>query len=108
MGLMKPSTDREAITLILEGLEAKGCKVTQVADDTWNPDELTTVNSVSEAVDLVTGVDEAVVYLDLPEGAERDQTFAFFVLGNDPEEVLNDHGVSLSPYVDPIVEPWWS
>lgn len=104
---MKPSNDREAVTLILNGLTEKGCKVTEVCEDTWNRDDLTPVNSVQEAVDLVTGVDEAVVYLDLPTGAERDSTFIYFVLGNDPEEVACDYGVSLSPYIDPIVNPWW-
>lgn len=104
---MKPSNDREAITLILEGLTKAGCKVTEVCDDTWNKDVLTTVDSIEEAVNLVTGVDEAVVYLDLPAGAERESTFIYFVLGNEPEEVACDHGVSLSPYIDPIVTPWW-
>ena len=104
---MKPSNDREAITLILDGLTEKGCKVTQVADDTWNPDDLTDVSTVAEAVDLVCGVDEAVVYLDLPEGDENKSSFIYFVLGNDPEEVACDHGVNLSRYIDPIVNPWW-
>lgn len=105
---MKPSNDKEAITLILKGLTKAGCKVTSVCEDSWNPNDLTAVSSVTEAVDMVTRVDEAVVYLDLPEGAERESTFIYFVLGNDPEEVACDYGVSLSPYIDPIVEPWWS
>ena len=101
---MKPSNDREAISLILDGLTTAGCNVTRVADDTWNPEDQTDVTTVAEAVDLVCGVDEAVVYLDLPDGAE---THIYFVLGNDPEEVASDYGVSLSPYIDPIVNPWW-
>lgn len=105
---MKPSNDREAITLILEGLEKVGCKVTKVADDTWCPNELTGVSNVAEAVDLVCGVDEAVVYLDMPADAKREESFIFFVLGNDPEEVACDYGVSLMPYIDPIVNPWWN
>ncbi len=101
---VKPSNDREAVTLILEGLTKVGCKVTEVADDTWNPDDLTQVSTVAEAVDLVMGVDEAHVYLDLPNGKS---SFIYFVLGNDPEEVACDHGVNLSEFIDPIVEPWW-
>ncbi len=101
---MKPSNDREAITLILDGLTNVGCKVTSVGDDTWNPEETQEVSSVQEAVDLVTNVDEAIVYVDLPDGRT---SFIFFVLGNDPEEVACDHGVNLSEYIDPIVRPWW-
>lgn len=102
---MRPSNDREAITLILKGLTEVGCKVTEVCDDTYCPEELTPVNSIEEAVDLVTGVDEAVAYLDLPDGRS---SFIYFVLGNDPEEVACDHGVNLSEFIDPIVEPWWN
>ncbi len=101
---MKPSNDREAITLILDGLTNVGCKVTSVGDDTWNPEETQEVSSVQEAVDLVTNVDEAIVYVDLPDGRT---SFIFFVLGNDPEEVACDHGVNFSEYIDPIVRPWW-
>jgi hypothetical protein len=32
----------------------------------------------------------------------------YFVYGNDPEEVVCDHGVSLSPILDPLTESWWS
>lgn len=101
---MKPSNDREAIALILYGLEQRGCKVTEVAQDTWEPDDLTPVTSVSEAVDLVMEVDEATVYVDRPDGGG---SFIYFVLGNEPEEVACDYGVSLSEFIDPITDPWW-
>lgn len=101
---MKPSNDREAMQLILDGITARGCKVTQVCQDNWNPDELENVTTTTEAVDLVMEVDEAVVYVDLPDGTT---TWIFFVLGNCPEEVACDHGVNLSEYIDPIVHPWW-
>lgn len=101
---MRPSNDTEAITLILEGITAAGCVVEQVCDDTWNPDELTDVTTVAEAVDLVTGVDEAYVYVMLPT---TETSWIRFVLGNDPEEVACDHGVNLSPFLDPIIKPWW-
>jgi len=31
-------------------------------------------------------------------------SFVFFVLGNAPDEVLCDYGVSLEPYVGPVLE----
>ena len=30
-----------------------------------------------------------------------------FVMGNEPEEVICDHGLSLSPVLDPLTEGWW-
>lgn len=101
---MKPSNDREAVTLILSGLTAKGCTVTDVMDDTWCPDELTPVTTVAEAVDLVMGVDDSYVYLNMPDGSPN---WIRFVNGNEPEEVACDYGVSLSPFIDPITCPWW-
>ena len=102
---MRPSNDREAMTLILDGIEKRGCKVRQVQQDSWNPEELDDVETVKEAVDLVMEVDEAVVFVDLPGGDAS--TWIFFVLGNSPEEVACDHGVSLSEYIDPITRCWW-
>lgn len=97
---MKPSNDAEAIFLILDGLREKGVMVTEVNDG----EEVIPVSSVSDAVEAVTAVDEATVYVTKPDGSE---SFIFFVLGNDPEEVVCDHGVSLSEFIDPIVDPWW-
>jgi hypothetical protein len=106
---MKPSNDREAITLILEGLTKVGCKITGVCDDTYNPNDLTECTDVAKAVDLVCAVDEASVFMDLPPNEEgHKESWIFFVLGNEPEEVACDHGVNLSPYINPIVQPWWS
>lgn len=102
---MRPSNDREAVTLILDGLTSLGMKVTSVCDDTWNPNETTDVSTVAEAVDLVMGVDEATVYITNLDGKE---SFIYFVLGNDPEEVACDYGVSLDPHLSNIVDPWWN
>lgn len=103
---MKPSTDKEAITLILRGLGEKGHKVTHVIDDTWNKDERTPVSSVEEAVDLITGVDEAFALFGVDdEGLVN--AYIYFVLGNDPEEVAADYTTNLDPDLSNIVDPWW-
>lgn len=102
---MKPSNDREAVTLILEGLAKKGYRVTEVMDDTYCPDERTAVTEVSEAIELVMGVDEAFVYLLTPDMLPG---YIFFVLGNDPEEVACDYTVNLDPDLSDIVDPWWN
>lgn len=98
---MKPSNDREAITLIIEGLMAKGVTLDLVDDG----GEEIKVHTVEEAVEAITAVDIATLCVDLPDGHP---SFIYFVQGNEPEEVVNDHGVSLSDYIDPIVQPWWS
>lgn len=101
---MKPSTDKEAITLILTGLTDAGWTVTEVADDTWNTDERTKVYDIGTAVDMVMEVDEAYVFLDGPN--PRGQ-YIYFVLGNDPEEVAADYTIGLDPHLSNITDPWW-
>lgn len=96
---MKPSNDREAITLILEGLSEKNIKPVRV----WDGDEMTVVSTVEEAVEAVTAVDEASVHVAMASGEE---SFIWFVLGNDPEEVACDYGVSLAEFIEPITDPW--
>lgn len=100
---MKPTNDKEAITLILDGLIAAGCKPVNV----WDGEELTPVTNTEEAVPVICNLDEAVLNLVLPADADRTGSHIYFVLGNEPEEVACDYGVSLSPYLDPIVNPWW-
>lgn len=107
--MRKPSTDREAIGLIIKGLIERGCTPT-VARDGENEDLNFTDATREEFIDWLTSCDESVMFVDLPRpdpetGATS--THVYFVLGNDPEEVACDNGVGLEPYLDPIVEPWW-
>ena len=99
---MKPSNDREAITLILEGLIERGCEIILSID---GEREQLPFTDVTSAVAWVTSCDDGSVWVNTPDGQE---SFVYFVLGNDPEEVACDHGVNLSQYIDPIVEPWWN
>jgi hypothetical protein len=101
--VVKPSNDREAITLIMDGLRDVGVLPTQVYDG----EDVILTETTAEVVEAVCAVDEASVMVTLPPGAERADSHIFFVLGNSPEEVACDHGVSLSPFIDPIVTPWW-
>lgn len=103
---MKPQSDREAISLIIDGLIERGC--TPIASRDGDNEDLPYTDKES-ALDWLTSCDESVLFVDLPLHAEADRTSShiYFVLGNDPEEVACDYGVSLSPYLDPIVNPWW-
>lgn len=101
---MKPTSDREAISRIIDGLIERGCRPT-ICRDGENEDLAYT--DKKSALDWLTSCDESVLFVDLPGDAERASSHIYFVLGNDPEEVACDYGVSISPYLDPIIEPWW-
>lgn len=102
---MIPQNDREAVTLILEGIVRRGCTLVEVMDDTWNPDDRVPVETVEQAVNAVMAVDEAYVFVNLPDGRSG---HIWFVLGNEPIEVACDYTVNLSVYIDPITDPWWN
>lgn len=102
--MSKPSSDRAAISRIIDGLIESGCTPTSVRDGAGEDFPYTTKK---DALDNLTSCDESVLFVDLPEGAERESSHIYFVLGNDPEEVVNDNGVALSPYLDPITQAWW-
>lgn len=98
---MKPSNDREAISLIIDGLIEREVTPT-VCRDGENED--LNYSDKDEAIAHLMSCDESVLFVDLPDGKRG---YLYFVLGNSPEEVVCDHTVNLSPYLDPIVDPWW-
>lgn len=99
---MKPSNDRETVTLILEGLAEKGVTPYAVNDG----EDFIPTATVSDAVEAVMAVDMATVYVNMPPDDECGTSFLWFVLGNDPVEVVADCGVNLGPFIDPIIDPW--
>lgn len=110
---MKPSNDREAISLIIKGLKKAGCTMVSVRDGAGEDFPYTTKK---DALDNLTSCDESVLFVGLPPETNDDagyvethvrESHIYFVLGNDPEEVACDYGVSLSPFLDPIIKPWW-
>ena len=98
---MKPSTDREAISLIIDGLIERGCTPTMSRD---GDNEDLPYTDKESALDWLTSCDDAALFVALPDGSS---SHIYFVLGNDPEEVACDFGTSLSPWLDPIINPWW-
>ncbi len=100
---MIPQNDREAISLIIDGLIERGCSPTLSRDGASEDLPYTDKES---ALDWLTSCDESVLFVDIPTEIP-DSGFLYFVLGNEPIEVVCDHDVNLSPYLDPIVDPWW-
>ena len=63
------------------------------------------VNTVDEAVDAICAVDEARLYVKMPDGSLKG---LFIVLGNDPYETICDYHVDpiLDKIVDEFAEEW--
>ena len=99
--MSKPGSDKDGIRQIYRALVEAGYTVNQVFD---GGDEPVEVSNEREAVDAVTAVDEASFNVQ-KDG--KDVSWVFFVLGNDPEEVVNDYGTSLSHVIDSLTESWW-
>lgn len=108
---MIPQNDREAISLIIDGMIEQGCTPT-IARDGENEDlKWEDAATVSEFLDWLTSCDESVMFVDLPKPDPESgltSSYIYFVLGNEPIEVASDGGVAAYKYVDPIVEPWWA
>lgn len=106
--MTKPTSDRAAISRVIDGLIEAGCTPT-VARDCENEDMDYATHTKTAILDHLTSGDESVLFVDLPKdnAAGRQSSHVYFVLGNEPMEVVSDHGESLTPYIDPIVQPWW-
>lgn len=96
-----PTSDSAAIRQVIRALKAADHKLVSVFDG----EEDIPVSTETEALEAITAVDEAWLYVALPDG---ELSSIFFVLGNDPEEVVCNHSVSLSPVLDPLTESWWA
>lgn len=94
-----PTTDRGGIQQTIRALRDAGWEL----DSVWDGEESTPVTSYPQAVDDIMSVDQAHLYVK-KDGAEG---WVFFVLGNDPDEVINDYTVNLSEVLDPLTESWW-
>jgi len=58
--------------------------------------------SLKTLVEQITAVDEATVVVTHPQEGQPRRSFLFFVLGNEPEEVLCDYGTNLDQWIEPV------
>lgn len=100
-----PSSDTAAIRQTIRALRAADHVLIGGHD---GEDEFTLAPDATEAevIEHLTACDDSTLYVRLPNGAGS--SHIYFVLGNDPEEVICDHGVSLSPVLDPLTAGWWN
>lgn len=97
-----PSSDKAAIRQTIRALRNAGHVITGGND---GQDDFTATPTETEdsLIANLTACDSSHLYVRLPDGTA---SHVFFVLGNDPEEVICDHGVSLSPVLDPLTDGW--
>jgi hypothetical protein len=95
-----PSSDLAAIRQTIRALRAAGWTLDRVyvGDDEDQP-----VSTETEAIAVITAVDDAYLYVK-----RGDETgWVRFVMGNDPDEVICDHTLTLSAVLDPLTDGWF-
>jgi hypothetical protein len=95
-----PSSDTAGIRQTIRALKDAGYEVLEVFDG----EDTIRVKSEREAIEAITAVDDATLFVH-KRGDDRNP-WVRFVMGNDPEEVICDHVVSLSPVLDPLTDRW--
>lgn len=95
-----PSTDSAAIEATINALLADGWELVAVNDG--DDGDIAVVNR-AQARRAITAVDMAHLYV-----RKGDETgWVFFVLGNDPEEVINEHTINLSEPLGRLMDSWF-
>lgn len=97
-----PSSDQAGIRQVIRALVAAGYTLVEVFDG----EENVPATTESAAIEAVMAVDDATLFVRTPDGSRN--PWVRFVLGNDPEEVVCDYVVSLSPVIDPVIDRWIS
>lgn len=95
-----PSTDSAAIEATINALLADGWELVAVNDG--DDGDIAVVNR-AQARRAITAVGMADLYVRKGDETGR----VFFVLGNDPEEVINDHTINLSEPLDRLMDSWF-
>lgn len=115
-----PSSDSAAIRQVVRAFKAAGVEPYYVE---YGDDEGEKVEGASEQaiIDAIMAVDDAYLLVRLPVANPKkdrygdgepmyvkQESHVRFVMGNEPEEVVCDYGVSLSFVLDPLTESWWA
>ena len=99
-----PSSDKAAIRQVIRALRSAGYTITGGHDGDYFFEVAPDVSEDVLINDYLTVCDDSTLHT-WKDG--EGNSHVYFVLGNDPEEVICDHGVSLSPVLDPLTEGWW-
>lgn len=100
-----PSSDKAGIRQVIRALRAAGYTITggHDGDDFF---EVASIASEDLIIEHLTACDDSTLHTYKAD-EEQKNSHVYFVLGNDPEEVVCDYGVSLEPVLGPLTESWW-
>lgn len=95
-----PISDSAAIRQAIRNLRAAGWCLSYVDDGR----DRVRVDTENEALDAILAVEDARLFL--VNRATGLISWVRFVMGNDPDEVICDHGERLSPVLDALIGSW--
>lgn len=93
-----PKSDSAGIRQAIRALRAAGYALHCVDDG----GEYVKVTNENEAIEAITAVDSATLYVKDSAGNSR---MVFFVMGNAPDEVICDYSASLA-CLDALIDSW--
>lgn len=104
-----PTTDRGGIEQVIRALRAAGWELDFVCDG----EEDVPVKTELEATEEVLAVDDA--YLNVKREFDEtgqvrraDTGYVYFVMGNDPDEVVCDYTTNLESVIGPLTTSWFA
>lgn len=100
-----PESDKAGVRQTIRALRKADHVITAVEDGAREVHQFAANASEDAIIGEVMSCDDGFLIVQLPDGSK---SHVYFVFGNDPEEVICDHGVSLSPVLDPLTQSWWS
>lgn len=98
-----PTTDRGGIQQVIRALQDAGWQLHYVNDGEGR----VKTSTEQRAVDAITAVDQAWCYFKRTVDGTEQHGYVFFVLGNDPEEVVCDYTTNLDPTVGDLTGSWF-
>jgi hypothetical protein len=96
-----PTSDKAGIRQTIRALRNGGWEL----DSVWDGEESIPVTNESEAINAIMALDMAHLYF---KHDESEYGFVYFVLGNEPDEVINDYTVNLSSVIEPMTDVWYA
>jgi hypothetical protein len=97
-----PTTDRGGIQQAIRALHADGWRMSHV----WDGEEGVRVETETQAVDAIEATGEARLHLVRGSVADGETAWVFFVLGNDPDEVICDYTTNLA-CIEALQDTWF-
>lgn len=98
-----PESDKAGVRQTIRALRKADHVIHRVQDGEGERFYFAPNASEDDIIAEVMSCDDGYLLVTLPNGST---SHVYFVFGNDPEEVICDHGVSLSPVLDLLTESW--